>query len=180
MIEVEAKIGIRNPREFRSKIKKIGKFEGKKTKEDIYYTIEPLGKYPEKSIRIRKLAGHYEVNIKNKISYVKGVHAKKEVELDSTEKDLKLFLDILKDFGFKKWLTKHKISEVYRIKKNFSVEINKVRGLGWFLEVEYLAKPGEIEKARKEVVRVIKKLGIKEKDIIKDGYTKMLWDKRKR
>jgi len=178
MIEVEAKIGIKDPKEFRSKIIKIAKFATKEKRVDDYYTLEPKGKYPKKSLRVRKLGGHYEVNIKNKISYVKGVHAKREVELNSSEKDLDTFLSIIKDFGFRKWLRKEKVTELYKIKNNFSIEINNVKGLGWFLEVEYLTKQSGIAKARREVVRVIKKLGVKEKDIIKNGYTKMLWDKK--
>ena len=73
-------------------------------------------------------------------------------------------------------MNKDKISELYQIKKNFNIELNHVKRLGWFLEVEYLANMNNINSARKEVVKVINKLGINEKEIIKDGYTKMLWN----
>jgi len=176
MIEVEAKIKIKSPSEFREKIKKLAKFVKKEKKVDDYYTLESLKKYPRKSLRIRMLNGHYEVNIKKRVSLVNGVHAKKEVELNSSEKDLPTFLEIIKDFGFKKWLRKDKTTELYRIRKNFNIEINYVKRLGWFLEVEYLATKKEMKKARGEVLKVVKKLGINEKNIIKDGYTKILWD----
>ena len=179
MIEVEAKIKISNPDYFRNKIKKFARFAGKKRKIDSYYTLGEADSYPKRSLRIRRLDGHYEVNIKKRISYIKGVHAKREIELRSIEKNsLPAFLDILKDFGFKKWLVKEKESEIYRIKENFNVEINNVRKLGWFIEVEKLSDAKGIERARMEVVNFIKQLGVSEKNIIKDGYTKMLWDKR--
>ena len=76
-------------------------------------------------------------------------------------------------------MKKDKITELYRIKKNFNIELNYVKRLGWFLEVVYLSDMKNINKARKEVVKVMNKLGIDEKDIIKDGYTKMLWNLKK-
>ena len=73
--------------------------------------------------------------------------------------------------------TKEKTSEVYEINKLFHIEINHVKKLGWFLEIEYLADKKGVEKARQRVLEVMKKLGIEKQKIIKDGYTKMLWDK---
>jgi len=180
MIEVEAKIKITDPKIFRKKIKKIAKYVSKEKKIDDYYTLESLKSYPKKSLRVRRLNGHYEVNIKNKISYVKGVHAKREVELRSSKKDLPAFTIVIKDLGFKKWLRKEKEVETYKIKSNFNIELNQVKNLGWFLEVEYLSELKDISKARREVLRVIKRLGVEEKDVIKTGYTKMLWDLKKR
>ena len=177
MIEVEAKIKVSNPKEFRKKIKKLARYKGKTKKIDDYYTLESLKKYPRKTLRIREVGGYYEVNIKKKVSYIKGVHAKNELELKSREKDLPAFLGIIKEFGFRRFLRKEKHTEIYQIKKNFTIEINKVKELGWFIEVEYLSDLKNIKRARDEVVKVIKKLGVSEKDIIKDGYTKMMWDK---
>lgn len=176
MIEVEAKIRISDPSAFRAKIKKIAKFVRKEKKIDDYYTLESLGRYPTKSLRIRKQGEDYEINFKQKISYVHGVHAKKEHEFFVS--DLQSFLRLIKDFGFKHWLRKEKMTELYRIKKNFHIEVNHVKHLGWFLEVEYLSTEKYIEKARKDVVETIKAFSIAEKDIIKEGYTKMLWEKK--
>ena len=178
MIEVEAKISIKNPDKFRKLVRKLAKYKKKEKKVDDYYATE-FKRYPKKSLRIRKLAGgRYQVNIKNKISYIKGVHAKREIELESATRDsLPAFIEIIKDLGFKKWLRKEKVTEIYQVSKNFTIEINKVKGLGYFIEVEYLSNLKNMKKARDRVVKIIKKLGVSEKDIIKDGYTKMMWDK---
>ncbi|MEM4271773.1 MAG: class IV adenylate cyclase [Candidatus Pacearchaeota archaeon] len=175
MIEVEAKVAISNPETIRKKARQLGKFSGKKTKIDDYYTLENLQKYPKKSLRIRKMDGYYVINFKQSLGYKKGVHAKKEVEFKVS--DISNFLRLIEDFGFKKWLTKEKESEIYKISKNFQIELNKVKGLGWFVEVEYLANPGELKSARKKVNEVMAKLGFKRKDAIKAGYTKQLWQK---
>ena len=175
MIEVEAKATIENLSEIKKKAAKIGKYIGHKRKTDEYYTLENLSKYPKKSIRIRKKKGKYEVNFKRKLSYIKGVHAKKEVELKI--QDISGFKALIKDFGFKKWLGKEKETYLYKIKKNFNIEINKVKNLGWFLEIEYLCLPEEINKARNEVLKVAELLGVRKKDIIEKGYTKILWEK---
>ncbi len=177
MIEVEAKAKIKNPDEIRKKISEIAKFVEKVEKLDDYYSLESGKNYNKKSLRVRKTNGEYQINFKQKISYIKGVHAKKETEFKVS--DIKNFLELIKDFGFKKWLTKHKLSEVYEIKKNFHIEINYVKKLGWFVEIEYLSNLSNIKKARSEVLAIAKKLGIKEKQIIKSGYTKMLWEKEK-
>ena len=177
MIEVEAKVRISNVAKVRKAIKKIGKYKGREKKVDDYYTLESLGSYPKESLRIRKRQRFYEVNFKKKISYLKGVHAKEENEFRVS--DIKGVLALIDEFGFKKWLRKEKTTETYMIKKNFNIEINKVKGLGYFLEVEYLSEEKGIKKARAEVVRVMKELGIDKKEIVKDGYTKMLWNKKK-
>jgi len=180
MIEVESKISISKPEKFRKLVRKLGKYKGKKKKIDEYYTTDRLDRYTKKRIRIRKLDGHYEINIKKDISYKKNVHAKKEVELVLNPKDFKKFLEIIENQGYRVWIKKIKTSEIYEIKKNFTIELNKVEKLGWFIEIEYLVPLKNIKKARNEVDKIIKKLGVNKKYIIKKGYTKMIWEKAKR
>lgn len=179
MIEVETKVRISEPAFFRNRIKNIGKFIGKEKKIDDYYTLQNSATYPRKSLRIRKIGKIkiYEINFKKRISYISGVHAKNELEFGTS--DIKNFIDLIKDFGFKKWLRKEKISEIYEIAKNFHIEINNVKNLGWFLEIECLSGRKDISFARKRVLDVIDKLNIKKKNIVSDGYTKMLWDLKK-
>ncbi|MEK6855057.1 MAG: class IV adenylate cyclase [Nanoarchaeota archaeon] len=173
MIEVEAKIKILNPGEYRERASEIGRFIGKEKKIDEYYAFDYSGGYPRRSIRIRKHDGRYEFNFKEKLSYVRGIYAKAEHELAIPSE--KQFRVMLKNSGFKRWLRKEKTSEVYEINKNFHIEINNVKRLGWFLEIEYLTNESGIGKARREILKVIKKLGADKNKIIKDGYSKMLW-----
>src|SRR3989344_4511126 len=176
MIEVEAKIKILTPDIFRKKIKTIAKFIKKEHKIDDYYTLESLKSYPKKSLRIRKKENIYEINFKEKLSYIKGIHAKNEHEfvIDS----INPFLDLIKDFGFKHWLKKEKTTELYNISKDFNIELNHVKNLGWFLEIEYLTDKEHIPLARKRILQIMKKLNIPKDKIIEKGYTKILWDKK--
>jgi len=100
MIEVEAKIKIENPKKIRALAKKVGKFKGIQTKTDDYYTLQKNSKYPKKSLRIRNLDGTYQINFKEKLSYVKGIHAKNETEF--VVKEIAPFMRLIKNFGFKK------------------------------------------------------------------------------
>lgn len=177
MIEVESKVFINPSRveEIRAKIKKIGKYSGKELKVDDYYTLESFEKYPEKSFRIRKVDGYYIVNYKHPISYKNGVHAKNEVEFKT--ENVKDFLKTIKNLGFRKFIRKEKRCEIYKIEKNFQIELNNVKNLGWFVEIEYLTNAVGVDKARDRVVRAFRELGFGEKDIVKRGYTKLLWDK---
>ena len=176
MIEVETKVLVRNPDFIRKRARVLGKFIGKEKKVDDYYTLEALDHYPQKSLRIRKIDGYYIVNFKQRLSYKKGVHAKNEVEFKVS--NINDFLRLIEDFGFRKWLTKEKRCEVFEIRKNFHIELNRVKGLGWFVEIERLSDVRGIAKAREEVVGIIRELGFAKKDVVKSGYTKLLWDKR--
>jgi len=178
MIEVEAKIQMQNPSKYREKIKHLANLKFKEKKIDDYYTLESLKGYPQKSLRIRKHEKFYEINFKQRISYINGIHAKNEEEFRVT--NLPHFLDLIKDFGFKQWLRKEKMSEIYEIRKIFHIEINYVKHLGWFLEIERLCySKKQVANARQNILQIIKKLNIDKKDIVKEGYTKMLWDKKK-
>jgi len=178
MIEVEAKIKIPAPEKYKKLVSQIARPIKTIKKTDTYYTLEksPKKTYPKKSLRIRKTNKDYKINFKQKLSYIKGIHAKNEQEF--TTSDINNFLNLIKDFGFKKWLTKIKHSEIYEINKNFHIEINNVKKLGWFIEVEYLTTKDNIPKARQQVLKILKQLNPDKKQIIKDGYTKLLWNLR--
>lgn len=176
MIEVEAKIKISNPAKFRTRIAEIAMFKEKEKKIDSYYTLEKnKSKYPKKSLRVRKINHSYQINFKQKLSYLKGIYAKDEHEFEFT--DIDNFRILIKNFGFRLWLIKEKYSEIYEIKKNFHIELNNVKNLGWFIEIEYLTDKKNIAKARKEIQGTIKKLVLEKEKIIKEGYTKLLWNK---
>jgi predicted adenylyl cyclase CyaB len=174
MIEVEAKVIVRNLNAIRAKIRKIARFVGKEKKIDDYYSKSNLNKIPKTSLRVRNRNGYYEINSKKALSYIGGIYAKRENELKV--KDVKGLISELEDNGFRRWIRKEKTSEIYKIKNNFHIELNRVKHLGYFLEIEYLTN-GSIEIARKEIRNVIKILGINEKEITKKGYTKMLVEK---
>lgn len=173
-IEVETKIPFKEKdlNLVRQKIKKIAKFVKKQIKKDDYYTLEYF-QYPEKSLRVRDMGKIREVNFKKRISLVGGIHAKKEVQFQIS--DVKGFFDLINDFGFRKWLHKEKTTELYKAKNGVNIELNHVKKLGWFLELEFLCSSKDINNARKKIIEVRDSLGFTEKDSEVRGYTKQLW-----
>jgi predicted adenylyl cyclase CyaB len=176
MIEVEAKARILHPEKIRILVQKMAHYKGKERKNDDYYTLENVSHYPMKSLRVRKKGKVHIVNFKTRMKDSPDVDIKNETEFYI--EDIDGFLKLLDEFGFKKWVTKEKYTEIYEIKKNFHIELNHLKNLGWFVEVEYLCAKKDVAKARTEVMRIMKQLNIDKKDIVHPGYTKLLWDKR--
>ena len=178
LIEVESKVRVNDVSEIRRKIKKISAFIRVEKKIDDYYSLEHNG-YPKKSLRVRNKGKKREVNFKQRLNYKNGIWAKREVEF--TVSDLKGFFELLNDFGFKKWLRKEKITELYRTKNGVNIELNYVKNLGYFMEIEVMCKETgrDVEIARKKIEKIRKLLRINRRDIEKKGYTRALWEMRK-
>jgi len=185
-LEVETKIKL-NPKgvgQLRKKILKIAKFSKKKNKSDDYFAIPlkrtgAVRRYPKKAFRIRNDGDSYVINFKKWLRqyWTKEIVIKEEYEFETKSPDKFLFL--MKDLGFRQWLKKFKISESYIYEKNkkVNIEINKVRHLGYFIEIEYIAEKRELKKAVKMVYDILKELEIDFKDVTNVGYTRMLWEK---
>jgi len=182
-LEVETKVRL-NKKEvgkLREKIKEIANFVKSGVKGDDYFAIRRKG-YPKKAFRIRATKDEFEINFKKwlKKYWTKDIVVKQEFEFKLKGKEeVEDLLALFKDLGFVEWMKKIKKNETYSYKddKRVSIEINRVKHLGYFLEIEYLCKKWEIEKARKKIREVLKKLEINPKKIDNTGYTKMLWDK---
>ncbi len=183
-LEVETKIRVadvvQSIKDMRERIKKIAKLKKKTKKGDDYFAIKRRG-YPKKAFRIRTEKGKCIVNFKKwlKKYWSKDVVVKEEFEFELPKKSLDNFLALLKDLGFEEWVKKRKVNEtyIYNKDKNVSIELNRVEHLGWFVEIEYLAQPKDMNKAKKRIRQVLRELGVNQEDIDNTGYTKMLWDK---
>jgi len=184
LLEVETKVRIENVADLRKRIKEIARFDKKESRGDDYFAI-PLKRvglikrYPKKAFRIRSTGKEYVVNFKKwlKSYWTRDIVVKEEFEFKI--KNPENFLALMGDLGFQQWMKKFKTSESYVHKKDkrIIIEINKVRHLGYFMEMEYIAKPSEMEKAKKKIRDVLKELKIKPSQVTNKGYTKMLWDK---
>lgn len=184
-LEIETKIKIDDSEvpKFRKRIKEIAKFEKKGKKEDDYFAIQKSPMYyPKKAFRIRAMKDNFEVNFKKHLKnhWTKDVVVKQEFEFSLKGKEqVQDLLALFKDLGFTEWVKKIKWNETYKWKKdkNVAIELNRVKYLGYFIEIEYLAKKADIERARNKLRKVMEELGIKPEQIDNTGYTKMLWYK---
>ncbi len=183
LLEVETKVKLNDSEvpELREKIKKIARFKTRGKKADDYFAIQDKN-YPKKAFRIRATKDKFEVNFKRSLKkhWTKEIVVKEEFEFKLKGKDkVESLLTLFNDLGFVEWVKKIKWNETYAYKKDkrVSIEINRVKHLGYFMEIEYLCKPREIRKARRKILKVLKILEIKPNQIDNTGYTRMLWYK---
>ena len=180
-LEVETKVKIHNVNDLRKRIKKIANFEKKVSKGDDYFALQKR-EYPKKAFRIRYDGKKFVVNFKRHLKHLwsDGVVVKREYEFELTDtKHLDNFLALLEDFGFREWVKKRKHTEsyIYKKDKRIVIEINHVEHVGSYMEIEFLARPNEVDKAKKKILDVLKLLGINRKDIDNIGYTKRLYER---
>lgn len=180
-LEVETKVKIDNVSLLRKKIKKIAVFKKKESRGDDYFALKQKG-YPKKAFRIRYDGKKYIVNFKKHLKnlYSDGIVVKEEFEFKLTDiPRIGNFIALLEDLGFQEWVKKRKHTESYLHKKDkrLVIEINHVEHIGTYMEIEYLAKPSEVKKAKKRILETIKELGIKKNQIDNVGYTRRLYDK---
>jgi predicted adenylyl cyclase CyaB len=180
-LEVETKVKIDDVPALRKKIKKIAKLDKKESRGDDYFALEQRG-YPRKAFRIRHSGKKYVVNFKKRLKHLfsKDIVVKEEYEFElGSGQNLKYFLALIEDLGFEEWVKKRKHTEgyIYKKDKRLIIEINRVEHLGYYMEIEYLARRSEVGKAKKKIRAVLKELGIGENDIDNVGYTRRLYDK---
>ena len=181
-LEVETKVKVKNPNELRKKILKIAKLDKKESRSDDYFALKRKFRrhgYPKKAFRIRHKPDKHEINFKKRLYkyWDDYIVVKQEFEFETKNPDE--FLALMFDLRFKQWVKKFKVSESYLHKKDkkIIIEINKVKHLGYFMEIEYLCQPSEMKMAKRKIMNVLKELGIEKKDVDNVGYTKRLWDK---
>ena len=181
-LEVETKVCLNKEElpELRKRILKIAKLEKVGTKGDDYFAIKEKD-YPKKAFRIRNKGEVHEVNFKKWLTkyWTKEIVVKEEFEFEIQTKNLNSFISLMKDLGFMEWMKKIKHSESYRYLANdkVDIEINKVKHLGYFMEIEYLCPKRKLRRARKTILKILKDLEINLNKIDNTGYTKMLWYK---
>jgi predicted adenylyl cyclase CyaB len=181
-LEVETKVALNENEipDLRKRILKIARLEKIGIRGDDYFAIKAED-YPKKAFRIRNKGEIHEINFKRWLTnlWSNDIVVKEEFEFEIKTKNLNSFIALMKDLGFVEWMKKIKHSESYRYSKNkkVDIEINKVKHLGYFMEIEYLCPRSEMEKAKKTIRRILKNLNINPDKIDNTGYTKMLWYK---
>ena len=182
-LEVETKVKLENSQvtALRKKIKQIAKLKKRETKIDDYFANQKNG-FPKKAFRIRATKDHLEVTFKKWIKHLwtPEVVVKEEFEFKLKGKEeAKDLIALFKDLGFTEWVKKIKRNETYSYNKNkrLSIEINNVKHLGYFMEMEFLCQEPEAKTAINLITSVLKELQIDFNQIDNTGYTKMLWYK---
>ncbi|USS40688.1 class IV adenylate cyclase [Thermococcus aggregans] len=151
--------------EIKEKIEGLGaELVREEIQEDLYFAV-PLPNL----LRIRRIANTGEV-----ILGYKEIKDERNEEFDEIEvkvEDFEKTREILKRLGFKEdiWVKKHRY--VYRL-GNVTFELSRVEGLGDFLDIEVISE--DVEKAKREIWEVAKKLGLKEEDVEPRLYQELI------
>lgn len=183
--EVEIQVKIKNPAEAERKIRKIAKYLGSRIQVDKYFN-PPHKNYfsryqPLEYIRIRSEKNknhfaytclHFDTNDRYKLL------ATNEYETEIKNPDI--LEEILIKTGFVHVLTVKKRRKYFN-RGNFILNLDNVKGLGDFLEIEAKRVIKNIKNTHRLVVKFLEHLKIDyEFNAKKAGYPKMLFHKLKK
>jgi len=173
MFEVEAKVHITNAERKRlvGTLKKLAGEPHKTEKNDTYYADTK-----QVHIRTREVDGKIIFTIKQKA--LKGsVEANCEMEWEI--RDATGWKKLLSKLGIRPFISKSKKSLTYRY-KGFSIELNHIRDLGYYLEIEKVVKDSKlVEKAKKELIAMFHELGYNQNQFERRYYLDLLEQVRK-
>jgi len=185
-IEVEIKVKINSFKEVKKNLPKFGKLVKSIKQIDEYYIpcqrdFFKQKPFPVEWLRIRtnpdKTIFEYDRSI-NKNIYGEQEYAEEyETEVSRPDELRKM----LKFLDFKKIITVEKEREVWDC-GNLEICLDKVKGLGFFIEIEAKGKFKNKMEAKKACLRFLDKIksNIAEKDMIKVGYPVLLLKKMRR
>ncbi len=182
-IEVEIKVKVNNLAEIKEKVSKMGKLIKAIKQIDDYYTPSHRNfftqkPHPTEFLRIRtnpdKIVFEYNKSINKKEN---GEHDYAE-EYETEILDKKEFEKILGFLDFKKVLTVEKNREYWMCSK-IEVALDEVKELGSYVEAEAKGDFQDEKEAKKECIKFLKNLGIKDvgKNITFKGYSQLLFEK---
>lgn len=173
MFEIEAKVWVKDKKQWlkiKNAVKAKAFFEEEKMKTDSYF-----GRIGEKNplFRLRVTNGKTaEVTVKNKI-IIKGIEESKEETFEI--KNIKAFLHFCKNLGLHILLKKEKKTSLYKQGK-IQIELNTVKNLGDFLEIEILCKnKTEIPQAKIILEKTFAEYGFSSQDFEARPYAQLLF-----
>ena len=170
MYEIEAKVRLKRSdvKRLKGELPKIATKKGNVIKKDFYFFAHPKKEF---FLRIREKNGKPFLNMKSK-KVGQGIEMNQEIKLPLTSSSK--FHNLLKKIGIPLTAKKEKIGEIFK-KGDMQIELNFVKGLGYFLEIETIVKSkSEIPKAKKALRDLFKKLGFKPNDFEKKYYLELL------
>lgn len=182
-VEVEIKVEISNFEEIKSKVAAIGKLIKSIRQIDDYFVpchrdFFAQKPHPVEWLRTRtnpdKVIFEYDKSINKKVNGEQECAEEYETEISNAEE----FRKILSFLDFKKVITIDKQREYWDC-GNIEVALDKVEGLGDFIEAEASGDFGSNEKAKETCLKFLENLGIQnpEKVQINKGYPVLLLEK---
>ncbi len=177
-VEVEAKIELQSCNEVDNVIKKLENIGAKKEaqvyEEDIYFQ-HPCRDFAktDEALRLRVISKRVELTYKGSKTIVGG--SKTRTEYTVTLSDLRQAKLILESLGFKPVASVRK-RRMYYSYGEVNISVDKVEGLGCFIEVEYRGE-GSIKAAINTINTVIDMLGLTGYKRVYKSYLELILEK---
>jgi adenylate cyclase class 2 len=191
-LEIELKVRISEPETMKKRLADRGIYAGAYEKEDAYWFFSgtggesPAPGLPPAGLRIRRERAVQDdggASTCTRITYKtrtlrEGVEMNDEREFEVS--DAGVFEDLLRRLGLKPGIQKHKQGWAWRCGGDAEpvlAELLEVRGLGWFLELEILAPPGDeraLTAGQARLFALLDALEIPRSRIESRPYTEML------
>ncbi|MDR1238739.1 MAG: CYTH domain-containing protein [Treponema sp.] len=191
-VEIELKTRIDEPEAMKKRLEALGSYAGAYEKADAYWfpagngAESPASGLPPSGLRVRRetlTQKGGEVSACTRITYKsrklrEGVEMNDEREFEVS--DAGVFEDLLRRLGLEPGIEKHKRGQGWRCGEGAGpvlAELSEVRGLGWFLELEILAPPGDeraLTEGRERLFSLLDTLKIPRSRIESRPYTEML------
>lgn len=153
-------------------LRKKGKFVKSSKQIDIYYTpfgrvfLKPKNPFEWLSLRER----NERVTINYKHWYPEGTELTTHCDEYETEVgNKKQFQKLLSALRFEELVTVEKTRQVF-VKDELEISLDKVKSLGYFVEIESLKNSGGIKRTRKRILDFAKKLGMAKLVNVPGGY----------
>lgn len=159
-IEIEIQVNIENSKSLIGFLEKNGKFVSESHQIDEYFSPfhkNFIGVRPVKEwFRLRNSGGKYSINYKNWYFDENG-RTNHCDEYETKIEDITKLRKILSALDFKSLIAVDKIRKTWTY-KDYEVALDSVKGLGDFVEIEYIGKDADIEpkKITQEMIRFLK------------------------
>lgn len=182
-IEVEIKIPVSKQAfmKARKRLKKMADFVGASFEIDKYFNaphrnfLKPKHPYEYLRLRVKNGKGVFAYkHVYFKKSGEKTHSDEYETEIDNPGR-LEKILNVL---NFKNFLIIDKQREKYIYKKQFEIVLDKVKGLGYFIEIEALKDFGGLDVTREKLLSFANQLGIDSSKRDNKGYVLLLMEKK--
>jgi len=180
-IEIEIKFSLHNPTAVRVRLNKFGRYKGKKREIDTYFIPSHRNflapRYPFEWLRLRERERKYSFDYKH--YHPEGARITTFCdEYQTPIEDLNSFKKILAALDFKKLVVVDKTRETWLI-EGVIVTLDKIKSLGWFIELESEKNFGGIEKTRDKLFNLLGKIQAKVREEELRGYPYRLIEKEK-
>ena len=162
-IEIEIQVNVENSKPLIGFLEKNGKFKSESHQLDEYFSpahrdfvaVRPVNEW----LRLRNSNGKYSINYKN-------WHREKDGksyycdEYETEIQDLTQFKNILNILNFKSLVRVDKVRKIWTY-KDYEIAVDFVKGLGDFIEIEYIGKDENVEpkKITEEMIKFFKNIG---------------------